>query len=223
MSITSRWRERLRIRRNLEKRARRRYIWHPTRKNRATLTQRREQVAAAERVLARRRPVTLSERAYRAAVNLVGIMEVGGNNAGEKVAHIIREAGGSAPARPPWCGYFLGFVYDVAGSKLLPDWRAGAVRLWDDIPGVVVIPAASARRGDGIRFTFDHIGMFVGWRRQIAGRFVKCPRVLATHAETIEGNTGASGAVSDSKTGGDGVYRKMRPLSLVADYVRVTR
>lgn len=222
MSITSRWRERLRIRRSLEKRARRRYIWHPTRRNKQTLTKRREQVAAAERVLARRRPVTLSERAYRAAVSLIGIMEVGGNNAGGRVEHIIREAGGKPSDRPPWCGYFLAYVYDLAGSKLLPDWHAAAVRLWDDIPGVHVIPAASARRGDGIRFTFDHIGMFVGWRRLIAGRYVKCPRVLATHAETIEGNTGATGAVSDSATGGDGVYRKMRPLNLVADYVRIT-
>jgi hypothetical protein len=41
--------------------------------------------------------------------------------------------------------------------------------------------------------------------------------------ETIEGNTGASGAVSDSRTGGDGVYRKVRPKSLVKDYLRVHR
>jgi hypothetical protein len=41
--------------------------------------------------------------------------------------------------------------------------------------------------------------------------------------ETIEGNTGASGAVSDSKTGGDGVYRKRRAKTLVNDYLRVTR
>ncbi len=223
MSVTSRWRERLRIRRGLERAARRRYIWHPTRRNKATLTRRREQVAAAERVLNRRRPLTLSERAYRAATSLVGIMEVGGNNSGAQVEKIIRDAGGTVSDRPPWCGYFMAKVYDLAGSKLLPDWHAGAVRLWDDIPGVHVIPAASVRRGDPVRFTFDHIGMFVGWRRQIAGRFVKCPRALATHAETIEGNTGASGAVSDSSTGGDGVYRKLRPLSQVADYLRVTR
>jgi len=40
---------------------------------------------------------------------------------------------------------------------------------------------------------------------------------------TIEGNTGRTGAVSDSATGGDGVYVKVRSKSSVTDYLRVTR
>ena len=70
--------------------------------------------------------------------------------------------------------------------------------------------------GDIVRFEFtgdqtpDHTGMF---EKDLGNGSI----------QTIEGNTGARGAVSDSKTGGDGVYRKVRSKSLVKDYFRVTR
>lgn len=64
-------------------------------------------------------------------------------------------------------------------------------------------------RGDLVRFTFDHIGMYAGGE--------------GGQIETIEGNTGAAGAMSDSHTGGDGVYRKRRAAGLVQDYLRVER
>ena len=64
------------------------------------------------------------------------------------------------------------------------------------------------RAGDLVRFTFDHVGLFE--KDNHDGTIT-----------TVEGNTGASGAVSDSRTGGDGVYRKIRSKSLVRDYLHV--
>ena len=69
---------------------------------------------------------------------------------------------------------------------------------------------SAPKRGDIVRYTFDHTGLFV--KDNGNGTIT-----------TIEGNTGHSGAVSDSKTGGDGVYLKVRSKSLVRDYLRVTR
>jgi hypothetical protein len=60
-----------------------------------------------------------------------------------------------------------------------------------------------------VRFSFDHTGMFV--KDNGNGTIT-----------TIEGNTGRTGAVSDSTTGGDGVYLKLRSKSTVRDYLRVT-
>lgn len=148
---------------------------------------------------------TLRERAYQEASRLVGIMEKGGNNRGPEVEKIIREGGG-LPGQA-WCGWFLAAVYRRAGSVAVT-WQWGAVRLWLPLPGIR--RTSTPRRGDPVRFNFDHIGMFV--------------RDLGTgYIETIEGNTGASGARSDSTTGGDGVYRKSRSKTLVRDYLEVTR
>jgi hypothetical protein len=159
---------------------------------------RREQLAARR---------TLGTRALSEAKRLVGVMEEGGNNAGARVARIIRSGGGTPSDRPPWCGYFVAHCYKTAGSTAM-DWQAGAVRLWLGLSGVR--RTTRPRPGDPVRFTFDHIGMFV--KDNGDGTIT-----------TIEGNTGATGAVSDSRTGGDGVYRKIRPKSQVADYLRVSR
>jgi lysozyme len=53
MSVRDRWLQKLNTARLWEKIARQRYIWHPTAGNRRRLKDRREQVAAAERVLKR--------------------------------------------------------------------------------------------------------------------------------------------------------------------------
>lgn len=146
----------------------------------------------------------LQERAYRIAASLVGVMEEGGNNTGTMVSKIIRANGGAGPE--PWCGDFVAYCYRNAGSKAVT--RSWAVVRW--LLGLAGIKHVSTpQRGDLVRFTFDHVGLFV--------------RDLGGEIETIEGNTGASGAVSDSATGGDGVYRKRRSKSLVHDYLRVTR
>jgi hypothetical protein len=147
----------------------------------------------------------LRERAYKVADGLVGVMETGGNNAGPTVAKIIAANGGAGPE--PWCGDFVAYCYRNAGSHGVERTWASVKELGKDAD-VHAVP--DPERGDLVRFNFDHVGMFV---RRID------PRTI----ETIEGNTGASGAVSDSKTGGDGVYRKHRAASLVTDYLRVER
>ena len=147
---------------------------------------------------------TLQKRALRAADALVGVMEQGGNNTGPMVNKIIKANGGDIGE--PWCGDFIAYCYRQAGSKAVTrSWAS--VRLLGGVQGVRRVKTPQA--GDLVRFNFDHVGMYV----KEAGMFI----------ETIEGNTGASGAVSDSKTGGDGVYRKRRAKSLVNDYLRVTR
>ena len=147
---------------------------------------------------------TLQKRALRAADALVGVMEQGGNNTGPMVNKIITANGGDIGE--PWCGDFIAYCYRQAGSKAVTrSWAS--VRLLGGVQGVRRVKTPQA--GDLVRFNFDHVGMYV----KEAGMFI----------ETIEGNTGASGAVSDSKTGGDGVYRKRRAKSLVNDYLRVTR
>ena len=147
---------------------------------------------------------TLQRRALRAADALVGVMEQGGNNTGPMVNKIIQANGGDIGE--PWCGDFIAYCYRQAGSKAVTrSWAS--VSALGGIGGVKQVKTPQA--GDLVRFNFDHVGMYV----KEAGMFI----------ETIEGNTGASGAVSDSKTGGDGVYRKRRAKTLVNDYLRVTR
>jgi peptidoglycan hydrolase-like protein with peptidoglycan-binding domain len=151
------------------------------------------------------RPRRLGDRAYRIAGGLVGIMESGGNNRGEMVMKIIKANGGSGPE--PWCGDVVAYCYRLAGSKSVTrSWAA--VRLLRGVAGVR--RTGTPRRGDLVRFTFSHVGIFV---RDCGNGTI----------ETIEGNTGRSGAVSDSTTGGDGVYRKVRAKGLVLDYLRVGR
>lgn len=195
---------------------RRRYRWNQTMRSRA---RKRGDTAAARRygtrlgvavnMIGRRKQQLadlkpLREKAYEQAANLIGVMEEGANNRGPQVEQIIREGGGQAG--DSWCGWFMAACYRRAGSKSVV-WQWGAVRLLYPLVGIrkVTVP----ERGDLVRFTFDHVGMFVADH--------------GSEIETIEGNTGTSGAVSDSTTGGDGVYRKRRSKSLVHDYLRVTR
>ena len=160
-------------------------------------------IARRNRQLAARRPLRV--RALAHARELIGVMEQGGNNVGPTVSKLIRAQGGT-PGEP-WCGYFAGYVYRQAGSRAV-DWHWAAVRLISLVAGVR--RTSKPLPGDLVRFTFDHVGLFEKDNRD--GTIT-----------TVEGNTGASGAVSDSATGGDGVYRKVRSKSLVQDYLRVTR
>lgn len=165
-------------------------------------------LAQAGRMIRRRRaqlivPPPLRERAYAVASTLTGVMERGGNNAGPMVSQIIRENGGTGPE--PWCGDFVAYCYRHAGStRVARAWAS--VRLLGLLLGVKRITQPA--RGDLVRFRFDHVGIF---SRDLGDGMI----------ETIEGNTGAFGAVTDSTFGGDGVYRKQRPKGLVLDYLRV--
>lgn len=142
-------------------------------------------------------------RALRWAQSQVGVMETGPNNAG--VPFQRYEKTNHAPGYEPWCGDFMAWVYRRAGSKRVSRaWAAVAL-----VRGLLGIRAVKhPKPGDLVRFTFDHIGMFV--KDNGNGTIT-----------TIEGNTGPSGAVSDSRTGGDGVYKKIRSKALVRDYLRV--
>jgi hypothetical protein len=153
---------------------------------------------------AARKTQGLAARALVEAGRLVGVMEHGSNNRGAKVEEIIRYAGGVVPE--PWCVDFNIWCYGHAGSTIVRRGYTRAVR-YMDVAGVD--PTSQPRPGDMVRFTFDHTGLFV--KDNGDGTIT-----------TIEGNTGASGARSDSSTGGDGVYIKVRAKSLVRDYLRVT-
>lgn len=149
---------------------------------------------------------TLQERALVQARLLLGIRESGGNNRGPKVDEIIRANGGALGE--PWCGDFVAYCYKRAGSKAVTrSWAA--VRLLGGLAGLKKVHKRHLQPGDLVRFTFDHVGMFE--RYSADGESIV----------TIEGNTGDAN-VSDGQ-GGEGVERKTRPLSLVADGVRVTR
>lgn len=200
--IRRRWTAKLKRRRERKKKEAKRLVAARQRFNHA-----KNEVAAAVRVLDRH-PLasgTLRTRALREAEHFIGVVERGGNNTGPIVDQIIRSNGGAIGE--PWCGDFMAFVYRKAGSK-------GVDRSWASVALVGSDP--DVRRqfppqpGDLVRFNFSHIGMFV--RDRGDGTI-----------ETIEGNTGSSGAVSDSSAGSDGVKRKIRSKNLVTDYLRVLR
>jgi hypothetical protein len=166
-------------------------------------------VQAGKKIARRKAQLTpdppLRERAYTVATTLIGVMEQGGNNSGPMVSRIIRENGGTGPE--PWCGDTMAYCYRHAGSKnVTRPWAS--VALLGNLLGVK--RTAWPQRGDLVRYTFDHVGMFV--KDNGDGSIT-----------TIEGNTGSFGAVSDSATGGDGVYEKVRNKNLVHDYLRVAR
>jgi hypothetical protein len=162
----------------------------------AALARVRAEIKAAE--------TPLRVRALREAERLIGVMEQGGNNVGPVVTELIRENGGAGPE--PWCGDFVAHCYRKAGSKMvtrswaavrLLGWLTGMRVLSEPVPGCIVI------------YTFSHTGLFEKW--------------AGAELQTVEGNTGPVGAVSDSTTGGDGVYRKHRSRALVRRYVLPTR
>jgi hypothetical protein len=159
-------------------------------------------------------PKSLAERAFANAVNLIGVMEVGGNNTGPMVSRIIKANGGVGPE--PWCGDFVAYCYRLAGSDIVK----GPQRLWAYVPWIsrtAVKVTNSPSRGDLVRYDWnhdhvdDHVELFDRW---IVPGFTFL---------TIGGNTGHDPVVSDSTAGGDGVHRRERPIELVHDFLRVTR
>lgn len=174
-------------------------------------------VVPAAMVKKTRLPATLGEQAWRVAGQLVGIMEKGENNSGDRVLEIIRANGGTGPEA--WCGDFVAYCCRKAGSKCVTRAWA-AVRNLGRLTGMKSIPIRTMKKGDIVVYTFDHTGLF-GWYCDSNGQ--KTRAKYATHIATREGNTGRLGAVSDSRTGGDGVYEKIRPIELVMRGVRVLR
>lgn len=179
-----------------------RVIQHPSARTPAMIARAVRRMGAVQKALAAR---PLRERAYEIAAREVGVMESGGNNMGTPFTRYQKSNGATGPE--PWCGDFMAFCYRAAGSSAVQRLWASVYYL-GRISGVV--KTSSPKRGDLVRYSFDHVGMFV----EHAG---------PGQIRTIEGNTGSSGAESDSSTGGDGVYRKVRSTSLVADYRHITR
>src|ERR1044072_4766108 len=202
MSRPTRLRRRLRRRASRVRRLTRKIAMRPLRGYHRA---RRRNAKAVRKLLDLIGKQPLRDRALSIAEGMVGVMEEGGNNQGAMVERIIHANAGATGE--PWCGDFVAYCYRLAGSAAVTrSWAA--VRLLRGLLGIFATPAPEG--GDLVTFTFDHVGLFV--KDNGDGTIT-----------TIEGNTGASGAVSDSTTGGDGVYRKVRDKSLVDDYLRVTR
>ncbi len=192
-----------------------RMIREPENRSAVQLQRAADRKVAAEKAEA---STPLMTKAWQEAGRDLDVREVGRNNAGSRVAQIIREGGGNPNQYPAWCAYAVAAWYRRAGSTV--DWTGtwGAVRRMHLPAGVKV--TRSPKRGALVRFKFDHIGLFGGW---CDSRGRSRPRLLATHIRSREANTGSTGAVSDSAGGGDGVREKIRARSLVSDYLEVTR
>lgn len=134
-------------------------------------------------------------------------MELGPNNHGAKVEEY--QTYDSLPGEGyAWCNSFVDYCFAKAGRPLEELLRSAGVELTLSLAhknGWIVSDPAP---GDLVIYTFSHIGIV---EKLLPGG----------QLQTIEGNTGESGAVSDSRTGGDGVYRKIRSTQLVRAYVRV--
>lgn len=141
------------------------------------------------------------------------VMETGGNNRGPAVERIITYAKGQIGE--PWCVDFVIWCYGHAGSLTI---RPGFTRAVAYMRTYTITGTLNPIPGDPLRYTFDHTGIFVGWCNAY-GSLTSSP---SDYVLTIEGNTGSTGAVSDG-SGADGVYMKIRPRSLVRDFLRVTR
>lgn len=149
----------------------------------------------------------LRERAWDEMQKLIDakVTEEGGNNHGPMVENIIR-ANGGVPGEP-WCGDTVAYCYLKAGAK-------SVVRAWASVSFLnrLLSLVLKPKRGHVVTYTFDHTGLFKCW----------APEHGDGYFWAGEGNTGNTGAASDSVTGGDGVKLKLRHKSLVAAFRRVS-
>lgn len=203
-SVTARWTARLTIRKRLLAAARYRYVHQPTKGRLAKLDHRKYQVAYAERVIERHRVPPLRERAWAEMQKLIDakVTEVGANNHGKLVEAIIRFNGG-VPGEP-WCGDTVAWCYLKAGAT-------SVVRAWASVSWLerLLTRVRRPKRGHVVTYTFSHTGLFSHW--QLKGSTFWAG----------EGNTGNTGAQSDSVTGGDGVKLKLRSVHDVVGFYRV--
>ena len=121
----------------------------------------------------------------------------------------------------PWCAMFVSWVYghayrsdEVAASTKKGFASCDAGLKWFAKKGKL-IPIGEASAGDIAFFQFDddaqpdHVGIVVKNNKRLK-------RLVC-----IEGNT--SGDVKGSQSNGDGVYRKVRPYSLVMAVARPSK
>jgi hypothetical protein len=115
------------------------------------------------------------------------------------------------------CGDFAAYCYRLAGSRSV---EVKPRSLWAYVPFLNRIAGATVvkqpQTGDLVRFDWngdglaDHVGLFE--------KFTADGQI-----QSVDGNTSKDANVSDSTGGGDGVHRRVRPVSLVHDYVRIPR
>jgi hypothetical protein len=189
-----------------------------------TLAWLRKRKAGVKKGSVRVKKQPLRLRALSNARHLLGVVERGGNNTGPVVDRIIRANNGSIGE--PWCGDFVAYVYRNAGSKSVQRAWA-ATRFLGRIAGQSSRGRRSGEPGDIVVFDFpgghpdsDHTGLLVAY---VNSNKRKVPAAKATHIKTLDGNVGISANVSDSKTGGDGVGYKVRPIRYVSRIVKVKR
>jgi hypothetical protein len=164
-----------------------------------------ERVHEARDQLARHHGLPLYRRAFIVAEHLRGIAEQG-ENQGAAVAAIIH-ANGGAPGEA-WCGDFVAYCYRVAGSHAVNrSWAS--VSMLGSVSGVT--RTRYPRRGDLVRFSFDHVELFDSWLD---------PYPHGERFSTIGGNTGDG---SPGMPTGGVVYHAERTISEVHDFLHVTR
>lgn len=193
------WREKSLARAHRDHDAARVAHWTPLVREAQRMVDRREQQVRS------RRPLRLKAWDEMRHLIALKVTESGGNNRGPWVEKIIRANGGT-PGEP-WCGDTVAYCYLRAGSRMVTrSWAAVRLLL---AGGSTKHP----RRGHIVRYTFDHTGLFDKWATEYGPGYFWAG----------EGNTGDAGAVSDSRTGGEGVKLKLRNLSQVNDFRVVTR
>lgn len=148
------------------------------------------------------------DRILRAARNLVGVRESGGNNRGPEVDKIIRNGGWDPVESPSWCGLANRYVYDIAeekdkgpqgrGSAWSPNWVQNPT--WTQTgKGETPLPGDAwgiAWRGDDGVYRVRHTGLVESWG--------------LTSVNTLEGNTTVAGTADSLK--GDSYMARKRPV-----------
>jgi hypothetical protein len=154
----------------------------------------------------------LAAEVLKVAGREVGVRESGGPNRGPRVDEYLRNVG-LDPTRGAysWCASFVFFCFTRAASDLSvanPCFKtAGVLNLWHHAPdwARVLNDQGVGARGlvrPGAVFIVDHGGG--------KGHTGLIERVDHDSLLTIEGNTNAGGSRE-----GDGVYRRVRPLSAI--------
>lgn len=118
----------------------------------------------------------------------------------------------------PWCGFAVLAAYFLGTGKRLPDGVVYTPNIvaWAHAGtnGFRAVRPEDARAGDLVVFNFpggssvaDHVGLALG-------------PAIGGYIPTVEGNTSSSNAGSQSN--GGGVFRRSRPVSLIAVVARPT-
>lgn len=163
-------------------------------------------------------------RLVQIAEKEVGVRETGGNNSGRRIRE-YQTATNLKPAAWPWCAAFVnycirewvsdpGVVSWLSLRSLTPEsWRpktalAYGYYSWSkDRPRTTLIldENQTSAPGDIVMFDFSHVGIVV--------------QDLGDTIQTIEGNTNVRG--ERDSVSGDGVHRKVRPRSIVRNFLRI--